>query len=551
MKKIIISASLLLSASGLFAQSAIDGFNLARQDMRGTARFMSMGGAFGALGGDMTTLSYNPAGIGVYRSSEIGFTMSLDCNQANMNFYGNNQSDNKTTFLFNNAGYIGTAKLSSALRNFNWGFTYNRTASFNRRFSGVCNNIGNSMSNYIAALANNDGAYLSDLQGSFHYDPYMGNNEYAAPWITILGYDSHLISPTSDNNEKPDFTGLYREGETRGSSSIQMLEQGGIDEYNFALGGNFGNLVYWGMDFGILDVNYTRQSLYSESLKNAWVGEDTKEGTQFVKTKANWDIENYYSLSGSGFNYKLGVIIKPIQQLRLGLAMHTPTWYSLTEEYSANTTYDYINSNVRSGSQITNNGYLGYNEYRLRTPWRFIASAAVVTFDKLIISADVDWTANQNIKFNPSKEQSFWNDFYDPAASNPYYYQNLDVKDYYKTSVTTRVGAEYRVLPKLSLRAGYAHTSSPVKAAAKNNQMTIYTADLEPYYEFDNDTDYVTCGLGYRYKHFYLDAAYVYKHRSSDWHNFTCDPDNPDAGGAVAKLTGNDSQVVLSMGFKF
>lgn len=549
MKKQALAFMALAAAMSVSAQSAFDGYNLGRQDLKGTARFMGMAGAFGALGGDMTTLSYNPAGIGVYRSSELGATVDLSIQGASMDFGSGKTDVTSTRFLLNNIGYVGTARTNSVLRNFNWGFTYNRVASFNRRYQGMAAGITNSMSNYIAGMANDNGVWLSDLLPAEGYDPYKGYVNYQAPWLAILGYQSNIISPNSDDNENPDFKGLYGDG-TSGTSKVQVEERGGIDEYNIAFGGNFGNVLYWGMDFGILDVNYTRRSLYTEYLDDAYVGVDTNQGTRFLRSQADWDLENYYYLSGNGWNYKLGLIFKPIQELRLGFAFHTPTWYSLSEDYGANTSYNYPDTSIRPGSAETNGGYLGYNEFNLRTPWRFMASAAVVAAGRLIVSADVDWTSHQYMHFSdPAYERDGWG--FDAEANDPYYYTNQDVKDYYKTSVTFRAGAEFRVTPRFSVRAGYAHVSSPVKEEAKNNDMTIYTAGTDPSYEFDDTTDYVTAGLGYRYGHFYIDAAYVYRHRSSEWHAFTPDPQSPAASGAIAKLDNSNSQVVLSLGFKF
>ena len=545
MKKYTTALLALACALGASAQSAMDGFTLTRQDLKGTARFMSMGGAFGALGGDMTTLSYNPAGIGIYRSSEIGFTMDLDLNRNTMDFGTGKSSADMTRFLFNNIGYIGTARLNSALRNFNWGFTYNRVASFNRRYKGSAASISNSMSNYMAGVANDYGVRTSDLQADKNYDPYLGYDNWAAPWITILGYQSNLISPSSPDDENPRFVGLYGNG-TSGASNVIVEELGGIDEYNISFGGNFCNMLYWGMDFGIQNVDFTRRSLYSEYLDNAWVGVDSDAGTNFVQSQADWNIENYYSVTGSGWNYKLGLIFKPIQELRLGFAFHTPTWYNLTESYGANTTYNYPSTGIRPGGAETNSGYLGFTDYKLRTPWRFMASAAGVIENKLIISADVDWTSYQHMHFTDPYYEDSW-----VQTNDPYAYTNQDIKDYYKTQISFRAGLEYRVLPDLSLRLGYAHYTTPVRAEGTENQMTIYTAGNDPSYEFDDNTDYVTAGIGYRYKHFYVDAAYVYRHRSSTWHAFTPDPDNLSGSGAQAKLTGDNSQVVLSMGFKF
>lgn len=509
---------------------------------------MSMGGAFGALGGDLSVLSYNPGGIGVYRRSDIGVTMDVDVTHTDMNFFGQRQKVNTTRFLLDNAGYIGTVRLPGILKNFNWGFTYNRVANFNRRYLGTANGISNSMSNYIAGVANDNNVWISDVKGPDRYNNY---SDVQAPWITILGYDTNIISPASNNNESPQWKGLYGNG-TSGLSKIAVEEKGGIDEYNIAFGGNFLNMIYWGMDFGILNVDYTRSSLYTEYLDNAYVGvTNDRDETHFVRSQADWDINNYYHVSGTGWNYKLGLIFKPFQELRLGFAFHTPTWYQLTEDYAADTSYNYPDTSIRNGYAETNDGFLATNDFNLRTPWRFMASAACVAAGRMIVSLDVDWTSHQYLHLSdPYYDGGSWTDA-GGDINDPFYYPNKDIKDYYKTSMTIRAGVEFRVTDSFSLRAGYAHTDSPVRPEAKDNEMTIYTSGTDPSYEFDNATDYISGGLGFRHKAFYADLAYVYKHRTSDWHAFTCDPLDMEASGAQGELTTDNHQAVLTLGFKF
>jgi len=99
------------------------------------------------------------------------------------------------------------------------------------------------------------------------------------------------------------------------------------------------------------------------------------------------------------------------------------------------------------------------------------------------------------------------------------------------------------------VRAGFNYTTSDVKDEAADNQTQIYTSGTNPSYTLKKDTYYVTCGLGYRYKGFYADAAYVYRHRESTWHGFT--PYDGFTDTPQASLTENDSHIVLSVGYKF
>ena len=126
----IVAAVGLVPVAGM-SQAAVDLYNLSRPDLRGTARFMSMGGAFTALGGDISSLNQNPAGIGVYRSSEIGMTLNLDFQSTSTEAQGSKISDSQTRFSFNNFGYIGSiSTMSDVMPTFSWGATYARTASF-------------------------------------------------------------------------------------------------------------------------------------------------------------------------------------------------------------------------------------------------------------------------------------------------------------------------------------------------------------------------------------------------------------------------------------
>lgn len=582
MKKhlIVLAALCAFAGSAAYAQSALDGAIASRQDLKGTARFMSMAGAFGALGGDITTMSYNPAGIGIYRSSEISLTVDLDFISGKAQFPGSPENtENQTKFLMNNGGYVGAMKLNSDfMPNFNWGVSYNRRANFNRRYSAVASQLNNSLSNYIAGVTNSAGATAESLTSTTGFDPYNPGSDIPAPWISILGYDSYFISDANDQpGGDPCWIGQF-DSETSGSGVMAVEEKGGIDEYNISFGGNILNTLYWGMDFGIMDLDYSRHTVWGETLNNALVCFD-----EFGGYDADWNQYNMYQLQGSGFNYKLGLIYKPIQELRFGFAFHTPTWYNLTEYYYADTSYGYYRNGetIESGGAKTNDGWDGTNEFDFRTPWRFIASVAGVIGNSFIISADVDWTSQQYMHFSTPDDSGYfdpwdwgwgWTDdpWYSPAksgmkkanepsqylSSDAYLYTNQDVKDYYKTTTTVRVGAEYRVIPQFSLRAGYSYTTSPVRDKAKNNELRIYTSDPQPSYEFEDDTNLVSFGMGYRYRSFYVDLAYTWRQMSSKWHAFSPGIGSPNyepsySGGAVAKVKSTENQVILTAGFRF
>lgn len=568
MKNAYLAAAMLTLPLMMEAQSAIDGFRFSQPDMKGTARYMGMAGAFGALGGDLSSISTNPAGIGVYRRSEIGFTMDLDLQNSKSTADGYSATQDQTKFLLNNVGGVASWNLNSdVMPVLNVGFTYNKAASFNRHYTGAMN-LSNSLTNYIAGVTNEDGVTVGDVSTTDYFDPYNPNDGgFEAPWLSILGYDSYFITPIGDADQ-PQWVGQWGAG-TSGTGAFDVLTKGSVDEYNIAIGGNFVNQLFWGVNVGIVDMNYSMTAQWGEKLNNAYVDDPEGNGG----TNANTRLTNYYNANGNGFNLKLGLIYRPIQELRLGFSFATPTWYSINESYLARTGFSYAGPNIdKSDGAVTNDNYWGENSYNYRTPWKITGSMAGVIGRSLILSADVEWQLYGKSRFYDSDNSWYggggydwdWDDYwYAPSRSeakkaspksyidDPWYATNQDIRNIYRTQTTIRVGAEYRVTPRFSVRLGYAHSDSPVRSEAKEGNMLIYTSGTMPNYRFDNSTDYITCGLGYNFSSFYIDGAFVHKHQSSEYHAYTPDPANPQIPSPSAKLGLDSNQIVVSAGFKF
>ncbi len=587
MKKIYLYAASLAVPFMADAQSAIDGFRFSQPDMKGTARYMSMGGAFGALGGDLTSFTVNPAGIGVYRRNEIGISVDLDMQSASSTSQGLKTNQYETKFLLNNVGGVASWNLgNSTIPNINVGFTYNRGASFNSHYKGIIPNLSNSLTNYIAGVTNNAGVLEDDVVTRFNnnnvmtFDPYNpGDSNHPAPWISILGYDSYFITPTGDV-DRPDWIGQWGYN-TSGAGAFDVITTGGVNEYNFAIGGNIANKVFWGVDFGVVDMKYNMTAAWGENLQNAVV--DSPDG--MPTTSANWRLTNYYNASGSGFNVKVGLIYRPIQELRLGLSFASPTWYSINESYVAQTNFSYPGIDVPNpndpddiGMNSTNGGQWGTNSYNFRTPWKLTFSAAGVIGRNLIISADYEWQRYNKMRFydgggNNYYDYGYGDDFWDygfpyygsspmkaapakapsPNLLNTDYWwaQNSEIEEYYQSTSTLRLGAEYRITPRFSVRAGYSYVSSPVRKEAKDGSMLIMTSGTMPNYKMDNSTNYITCGLGYNFNNFYIDGAFVHKRMTSEYHAYTSDPAHPEIPSPTSKLSLSNNQIILSAGVRF
>ena len=523
MKK-IISLAVAISAVGLTtisAQSAIDASSLSQGDLRGTARFMSMAGAFGALGGDLSTLNQNPAGIGVYRSSEIGVTVDFDIQSVNTGGF----KDNNTHVYCNNFGYVGTAFTGSDLMPvFTWGATYTRTASFDRDYHGVFNSLPTSLSNYIAYYTTLDGEAPGDLLLGSGQNPYQVAN--GPDWLSVLAYNAYMINPQTATSTQ--YNGLFQNG-TTGNSEFTVRERGAIDEYNVNFGGNFVNKVYWGIGIGVSDIQYSRQVYYDEELQNARIPNASATGTE--TGLGYFGLDNYKRITGNGINFKAGVIVKPTEELRFGLAFHTPTYYSLSHKYDAIADYSY-----ESGYDNSTDTDVAYFDYRMRSPWKMIASVAGVIGGRGILSFDYQRDNYGNMSFSDGRNYS-------------YDYVNQDVKSYFKASNTYRLGAELRMTPQFSIRAGYSYQDSNVKSEVSDQHIEVGTSGTDPSYTLDNNTHYGAVGIGYRFKAIYADLAYVHRYRQSTFHPFTAWGDSPNI--PTAKFSQHDNNIVVTLGMKF
>lgn len=533
-----------------YSQTAIDAFQLSHSDLRGTARYMSMGGAFGALGGDLSTLNNNPGGIGLYRKSELGVTLNIEASSIKSATSIMTQSTSQTKVSVPNFGYVGAAWLGNdVMPYFTWGVSYGRIVNMNRRYKGQARMNG-SLYNYVAQYS--DGYTSNQLSAEGTDNGGYSSPDYI-PWLSILSYNGMAINPIGSTSQ---YQGPWQNDHVNsngdrtpstGISEFDVDEHGYVDEYAIDFGGNIMNTVYWGMGFGITDIELTQNTHYTEDIKNAVIMDPTAELGDLKIGNANTTLSNYKHIDGTGFNFKLGVIVRPINALRIGFAFHTPTYYNINQSSGADLNYDYTFFNP-DGHNINYSGTPNeYHSWKLRTPWRMQVSAAGIIGTSGIISMEYEYRPYQNMNLR--------SDYGDELTN-----YNQDIKTYYKAANILRFGAEYRILPQLSIRAGYVHESTPTGIAISNNEVTVYTSNPDdtgtnPAYTLDNSTQYITCGLGYRYKNFSIDAAYVYKHRTSEYHSFTPN-DAFDTAGLTAtpyqaKLTENYNNIVLTATLRF
>lgn len=504
MKRILWITALCGLFSGLQAQNQTfyDALIGSQQEVNGTARFMAVGGAMGALGGDASTVSFNPAGIGVYRSSEITITGNLHWTNTSM---GQLSPTNHINANLSNVAYIGTwlNPDNKGLVTFNFGVTYNRLKNFSRegRYSGESNG---SLSQFMAQETNGvDPANFSDpIYAQFE-------NEQLS-WRSVLGYEAGLFSAVGNTNLYISHyaQNVLQTGLTNTYHHIHFGEYGSNNEFGLSFGGNVENVLYWGMSFNCDYLFYNKQTAYQESMQ------DNKSFT----------LNTNYQMEGCGFSYKVGVIVKPVNWLRIGAAFHTPTWYKLEEWASASISYENDKGHNKTNETPVSNGY-----FYLQSPLSAIGSVGFVLGKYGFIGFDYQFSNDPYLEL----EDAYGNLKYE---MNDAAKQNLTYKHAF------RLGMEFKPINDLALRIGGGYTLPSMQANAER-----------PYYYNDVrcDTDYyntkdsynVTAGIGYRIDRHAIDLAYVWQVNNADYVSYQ--------GADPIGMRSVRNQIVLTYGVRF
>lgn len=518
-------AACMVAAAG--AQTVYDATSIAQKELNGTARFVGMGGAMSALGGDISTIGTNPAGIGIYRSNDAMLTLGYSLTGTESNMAGDLFENNKARWSFDNAGFVLSTKFSNQapLRYVNFGFNYHKRKTFYKNMSleGLIN-LGTrdailSQTNQMAGQANGMLDYGTDIAQIGD-----GYNLYDQPdvgYLAALGWDGYLYNEAYDGDNFNGYTGYLPQP----YAQFRSREKGGVDQFDFNIAFNFNERFYLGFTVGAYDVNYEKNTAYDEDYDNG-------EG---------YLLRSFNRIDGSGFDVKFGAIFRPVETspLRIGLAVHTPTFYNLTYKTGAILESDiYTSDDAAQTTPIDVNTYqqIGGDmrrEYQLRTPWLLNVSMGYTVGNYLALDAEYEYEDYSSMKFRDVEgfEESFE-------------FENTEVDYCLKGVSTLRIGAELKPADNFSLRAGYNYST----AAFKNDSYKNLPAN-----SINTDTDYAnnkemntfTLGLGYRHSNFYADLAYKYDTYKSDFYLFD------DADLQAVKVTNTRSKVLLTVGMRF
>ncbi|MCD7937013.1 MAG: outer membrane protein transport protein [Tannerellaceae bacterium] len=540
MKKVacLIISVCVAGMGSLYAQGEMDAYKLSQTDINGSARALSMGGAFGALGGDISSMHTNPAGLGIYRSSEIVGTLNLNMYHSSSDWSGSQSSANKTTFNLGNFGYVGYFPTGNdeGIVSWNVGFGYNRLKNFNRTYR-VSGQQEYSMADYVGKIAStyDGGIPESELiyrEGS--YDPYFNSQ---LPWMPILGYEGGYLKTLDSKGEYASIFGNFNSNGTwviDAPNTVDWLvkEWGGIDQYNFSFATNISNIVFLGATFGVTDINYRMSSNYDE----------TFFGREYLY------LDNHFSTDGTGYNFNIGAIVRPTDYLRIGVAYNSPTWYKMTDYFhaSAGTLIEVVDQETGAVSNSEVNNSTPNNQaydYRFRTPDKWIFSLAGILGQNALISFDYELSNYKSSKFTDR-------DGYEPNYL-------MDTNDYIREDFqmvnTFRLGAEYKVTPQFAVRAGGYYQTSSAKTHLQDNQVEVPVAGTIPHFTVDKGTYSVSVGFGYRFTpNVYMDMAYVFRQHKENAYAFSNIYDNVDPVVSVpADLKTNLNRLALTLGYKF
>ncbi len=531
MKKSIVTASLLIAAlASASAQSEFDALKFNSTDIIGSARFVGMAGAMGALGGDPSSININPAGLGVYRSfMEISLGMGVNINKTSADWDGTTTNDSRIHVPFNHAsfiiGYTNKNKSKGVVGN-NFGFSYSKLKDFHRNMAISAQNQTSSMTDYLAAYTNNNEFLNRDVRNLGDYEDERNG------YLSSMAWNAYLVNPNADSSA---VTTPLNPGETVNPEYLSE-ERGYLNEYTFSYGMNISNMVYWGVSMGVQDLYYARETSYYES--------NNGNGTDPI-SYSNMELFNRTETKGTGVNFNAGVIVKPIDQLRLGVAVHSPTIFTSSEDhYGVN---DYLNSQMVS--TIGNDDYYTapnkHDEfYEILSPWKYNFSIAGVLGHRGLISVDY-----QIADYNTMKIRE------DGGRDWGYRVENNNIKDKFQASHSLHVGAEVNVVDGLFLRCGYAFVTSPF--ADKDNvtmQLPSNTTYTSPEFFVDRWTNYYSAGLGYHKGFWYVDLSYQLKQQDFDFYAYDytiADAPADDIKLNKAELTSLIHNVSISAGVKF
>ncbi len=507
MKRILSIAVACIMTGFVFAQEPSDALRYSWLTQGGTARNQAIGGAGASLGGEFSSLFINPAGVAFYKTNEFVLTPGYNFS-TNKSLYASTSTSSKSNgFNLGATGFVvSIPSYTGNIKNYTISLGINRMADFKNSISYGGTNNSSSFSE----------KYLDELQSNNVFDP---NDAVSAfPFGASLALNTYLIDTAAVNGQFAGFKTLVPIGQNINQNN-NITNSGGITDIALGGGLNLNDRFYAGATLSVPVVNFKREISYNET-----------DATGNASNNFNFfTADETLETRGFGVNGKLGIIYKPVEYVRLGLAVHTPTLYELTDNYSTTITADvegYAGSTgvlTQSSNDLTNEP--GEFKYTLTTPTKVIASASYVfreiedvTKQKGFITADVEYINYKSQKFNTLKSDEEFDSYFDDV--------NTIIKEQYRGAFNVRLGGEIK-FNTIMFRLGCAYYSNPYKTEKA-------------------DKIKLSGGLGYRNHGFFADLTYV--------HSVNKDVNYPyritSFVNSPASIKSNAGNVVATVGFK-
>lgn len=457
------------------SQAQVDtyiGAQLATEDLNGTARYVGMGGAMDALGADISTMSTNPAGIGLFRRSQVSGSFGLVSQSDGKSF----QNGSKTNASFDQLGVVFSTR-TGMYSYVNFGFNFHKSRNFNHVLSAAAQAVNGS--------SQNRQTYIKGLNGDL--DSYYGESQVDNLNYKMMGDG---IESTMYYFDSRDY-------------QFDRAQTGYIGEYDLNISGNINNRVYLGMTVGIKDVHYKSYTEYSETL----VPQATD--INFVGMKDD------HQITGHGFNIKAGIIVRPVEEspFRVGVSVHSPTFYKLTTKNTSSIHDQYgMQKEVRSDQ-----------DFRFNTPWKFGLSLGHTVDNCLALGVGYEYAdySTNDMRTISGKGYDWDGYYYENSSSDQVMKRHTEVT--LRGVSTLKLGAEYKIDPMVAVRLGYNYVSPMYKETGVRDQTLnspgTYNASTTDYTNW-KDTHRIMAGVGFTLDQFRIDLAYQYSMRDGDFYPY-------------------------------
>lgn len=452
-------------------------------DVIGTARYVGMGGAMGALGADLSVISWNPAGIGLYRKDDFALTFGGLWNKSHI------VQENRGSGTFDQIGFVYNFKTGSDICPYvNFAFNYQKKKNY--------------FYNFFAESGKNS--------------PWLSQRDQLVE-LGDYGLDTYknLAGLVIDNNglnkiTTPDGV-CYQNLYWNDYNCHTHHSDGSMHGWDFNLSTNIQDRVFLGLTFGVDNINYSSWSDYYE----LGYYYDNDEKVNY----GNYSIWNDYHIHGYGFNFKIGSIVRPFEDnsFRIGVAIESPTWYKLKSDVNMDFSKYVVDKFGVESLDYTSPSVNSYLPFNINTPWKFRASMGSTVGNNFAWDVDYEFANYSTMCQRYSDYDSFGG--YKDVTMNKHMSDNL------KGVHTVRAGMEIRPIIPLAFRVGYNFSTSPYENNAHFDQFSLYSSDAMQYitrtnYMITKPTHILSLGMGYRWKNFYFDLAYKIRHQKADFYAF-------------------------------